>query len=277
MPEAVIETLDDWNSRLLDCGCCPMPECLTPTKECQSVFGEYNSEIDAEITGGLYLTYEIEVEYENCTDTLSASYDYLIQGGIGAYEIDPPTLTITGESCDPDTRGAYIGSTYTGLTAYTPAMFLTDALTYQNAHASFTDPDNITVYNTPCFSSVTGNNEFGQAIYSLDICTNRFRWKVPDAHTGTYFKITWDVLNEPTGWDSTPPTATRTYFAEDQTFVWNGTAGGGTDRYSEWYRITVPNFVGTRRIVNVRYECYGTTNYGNKPQVTGEAVTLPDT
>jgi hypothetical protein len=39
MPEAVIETLDDWNSRLLDCGCCIMPECPTPTKEYECISG----------------------------------------------------------------------------------------------------------------------------------------------------------------------------------------------------------------------------------------------
>ena len=37
MPEPVIETLEDWNSQLAECGCCPMPTCPLPTKECESI------------------------------------------------------------------------------------------------------------------------------------------------------------------------------------------------------------------------------------------------
>ena len=32
-----IDSLEDWNERLSQCGCCPMPECPAPSIECQSV------------------------------------------------------------------------------------------------------------------------------------------------------------------------------------------------------------------------------------------------
>jgi hypothetical protein len=41
---------------------------------------------------------------------------------------------------------------------------------------------------------------------------------------------------------------------------------------SGWYEIDPPESVGTRRIVNIRYECYRSTRIGVKPQITGEAV-----
>ena len=32
-----IETLEDWNSILEGCGCCPMPVCPVPERECESI------------------------------------------------------------------------------------------------------------------------------------------------------------------------------------------------------------------------------------------------
>lgn len=209
----------------------------------------------------------------------------------------------------------------------------------------------------------------------------RVRWQVPTFHEGTYYKVTWDILDEPSGWDKVEPTepdevsdpgeappyaianpdharwvaesaawdspiglpypiyepsetisnpayntwwaATiaynnylvaktaydaelilwddfkednpgwvapkRTFFKQGETFVWTGAAGGSeTPRYSDWYEIPEPSetestgsvlgFEGTqRRIVNGRFECLSSTDYGNKPSVFGEAVELPDT
>lgn len=106
----------------------------------------------------------------------------------------------------------------------------------------------------------------------------RFRWKIPDTHLGTYFKITWDIIEEPEGWDADPPTALRSYVSEDNTWEWTG-PGDPEDPdswLSPWYEIDPPSVPGTRRVVNIRFECYRSTRYGNKPQTTGEGVTLLD-
>jgi len=45
---------------------------------------------------------------------------------------------------------------------------------------------------------------------------------------------------------------------------------------SGWYDLDPPTEPGTKRVVNIRFECYGVNDYGNKPQVTGEAYEIPD-
>ena len=111
----------------------------------------------------------------------------------------------------------------------------------------------------------------------------RFRWVVPQdwspiAQPGSYFKVTWDILEEPDGWDAPSPTVFRSFVATDQTWEWTG-PGDPEDPdswKSGWYEIAPPSLPGTRRVVNIRFECYRSTRFGNKPQVTGEAVELPD-
>lgn len=105
----------------------------------------------------------------------------------------------------------------------------------------------------------------------------RFRWIVPESHTGSYFKITWQILTEPDGWDDeeseSPPERS---LSEDQTWVWDG-PGDPEDEdswKSGWYDIEPPSVPGTRRVVNIRFECYRSTKFGVKPQVTGEGVEL---
>lgn len=116
---------------------------------------------------------------------------------------------------------------------------------------------------------------------SLDctyITKTRYRWVVPDTWTGSYFKVTWDILEEPVGWDDETPTVDRSFFLTDQTWEWTG-PGDPEDAdswKSGWYEIAPPEDPGERRVVNIRFECYRCPLFGNKPQVTGEAVELPD-
>lgn len=112
----------------------------------------------------------------------------------------------------------------------------------------------------------------------------RFRWVVPQdwspdmAQPGTYFKITWDIIEEPDGWDAPSPTVFRSFVATDQTWEWTG-PGDPEDPdtwKSGWYEIEPPSIPGERRVVNIRFECYRNSPYGVKPQVTGEAVTIEE-
>jgi len=110
--------------------------------------------------------------------------------------------------------------------------------------------------------------------------TVRYRWAVPDTWLGSYFKITWDVLDEPDGWDADPPLPVppvRTLIETDNTWEWTG-PGDPMDAdswVSGWYDIDPPLVAGRRRIVNVRFSCYQGTKFGVKPQVTGEAFEPP--
>jgi hypothetical protein len=149
---------------------------------------------------------------------------------------------------------------------------------------------------------------------TLQVTKVRYRWRIPSTHAGTYFKITWDVLTEPTEYGvwkplkdafdlataahaawvaagsigtaptipanpEAAPTPAATIEA-DLTYTWGGP--GDTEDpddaswFSDWYDLAPPTESGNKRVVNVRFECYGVNDYGNKPQVTGEAYEIPD-
>lgn len=115
-----------------------------------------------------------------------------------------------------------------------------------------------------------------EQVASASVRKVRFRWVIPESWAGSYFKISWNILTEPDGWDDeeaeTPPERT---LSEDQTWVWSGPGDPENDDSwkSGWYEIEPPDVPGTQRVVNIRYECYRSP-YGNKPQVTADAVEL---
>lgn len=136
---------------------------------------------------------------------------------------------------------------------------------------------------------------------SGEIVDVRYRWKIPNTFTGSYFKITWDVLTEPEGWDATiddpdyeppdplpdppppvpqipkPGRPSRSY-VQDLTAVWTGPGTGGESDpswFTEWNDLNPPPEPGTRRVCNIRFECYRGP-YGSKPQLTGEGVDLTE-
>ena len=99
----------------------------------------------------------------------------------------------------------------------------------------------------------------------------RIRWIIPDTFKGSYFKITWDILTEPTD-----PLEEKSYL-QDLTWEWTG-PGDPLDEdswKSGWYEIAPPGDPGTRSVVNVRFECYRGP-YGNKPQATGTEEDISD-
>lgn len=107
---------------------------------------------------------------------------------------------------------------------------------------------------------------------------SRFRWVIPDTWAGSYFKITWDEVFFPVGYDPLDPESPQPYGSKiNETWEWPGPGvPGDEDTWkSGWYVIDPPNSPGQIRIVNIRYECYRSTKFGTKPQVTGEAVELP--
>lgn len=122
---------------------------------------------------------------------------------------------------------------------------------------------------------------------------SRYRWEIPAEWTGSYFKITWDTVFYPDGWDAmiddpdyTPPdplpdpappipqipdpdAPTPSFVSEDLTYEWTG-----GDRESAWYELDIPTEEGEVKVVNIRYICYRGP-YGSKPQTTGDAWTPP--
>lgn len=108
---------------------------------------------------------------------------------------------------------------------------------------------------------------------------SRFRWIVPNTFDGAYFKITWDVLEEPDGWDDPSPVVFRSFYAQDQTWEWAGPGDpGDADSWkSPWVEIPPPDVGGTRRVVNIRFVCFRAANLGEIPPVLmGEGVSADE-
>ena len=121
--------------------------------------------------------------------------------------------------------------------------------------------------------------------------SSRARFKIPATwadqvtgltvpFTGTYFKITYDIIEEPTGWDDAEPTVFRSFFLEDQVLTpWIGPGTGAPDDpswFTDWITLDPPSVPGIRRIVNIRFVCRENWFVGVVPQTTGDAVELPD-
>jgi hypothetical protein len=118
------------------------------------------------------------------------------------------------------------------------------------------------------------------AVRGCDQATKaRRQFRVPTSHPGSYYKVTFDVIEEPDGWEESE-TELRSFYATDITRVWTTGPGSGAQDDPSWnlgepYEIPPPSVPGRRRIVNIRYECYRSAKFGTKPQVMGESVELP--
>jgi hypothetical protein len=106
----------------------------------------------------------------------------------------------------------------------------------------------------------------------IDLIKRRVRIRIPTTHTGSYFKITYDIAEFPG--DGEP-----SFFSQDNVIEWTGPGTGDQDDPSwiagDWIEIDPPEVPGERRIVNIRYTCYAGTKFGSKPQVMGEALEIP--
>jgi hypothetical protein len=149
----------------------------------------------------------------------------------------------------------------------------------------FSDEACITNYNEGINSNLSINPEslILWRFPAIFVTKSRFRWVIPDTWTdqntglpvtfpGSYFKITWDIATYPTD-----PDAEISYI-QDLTWEWTG-PGDPEDEdswKSGWYEIDPPGEPGERKIVNVRYECYRSSRFGGKPQITGDAEDITD-
>jgi hypothetical protein len=109
---------------------------------------------------------------------------------------------------------------------------------------------------------------------SATVRSARFRFRIPDTHTGSYFKITYDIAEFPDDEEVDP-----FFVSQDNVVEWAGPGTGDIDDPSwltDWVVIDPPYDPGERRVVNIRYTCYSGTKYGSKPQVMGEAFSPPE-
>lgn len=91
-----------------------------------------------------------------------------------------------------------------------------------------------------------------------------------------------DWLESNPGWSA----PLRTFVSEDNVLTWTGPGSGAADdpsRFTNWVDLPPPDVSGIEnkqsvrhRVVNIRFSCRENWFIGEVPQVTGEAVNLPD-
>ena len=177
-------------------------------------------------------TYTLLYEEVDPTPDYTATYPWFPNG---FYEDETPDATWTRS-----------GSTYTLVTTTTPSGWEgTEVTTKKALYETVAKPEtgfdfDTDVNGTACSSSLHCNT----------ITKARFKWIVPEAYKGTYFKVTWDVYIFPSDPDQEPILVEK-----DRTWEWEDPA----DRESEWFEIEPPSVDGDARVVNVRSDCYRTT------------------
>ena len=267
---SAIETLDDWNGRLEDCGCCLMPVCPTPVLECQSLSG-----------AGFLLGYGGTSGFNEGDSYLSTRQSF--QGGgwilytkdnVIQAELGNEVILPLGAQTITDSKGGYTGTlttTYEGPVSVATARStayaaMVGALDFANEDFDIGSSCEASRVNRIPWHGAGSHLSFACLLVEFV----RYRWKIPADFTGTYFKISWDILFEPAVGESSLE-------AEGVTWVWTGPGNpeDETDEswFSDWNELSMPSAPGKKRVVNIRFECYRSP-YGNKPQVTGEA--FPD-
>lgn len=237
-------------------------------------------------------------------DTIDPANDYDITVTTGCtchdFVLDA-TFARTGYEFKQDSAPGDPARTLYSMATYSD---LIDPAWFAARFAEKTFPDDAT--GNECVAELVDDpNCEGQYLSATAV---RYRWRIPSTWTdpvtgasvtfpGTYFKIVWDVINEPYDWDAMvddpdytgdppipqvpkPERGTRSWYSEDNEAIWTGPGSGDQDDDS-WFTgysyINAPTtFVGSRRVVNVRFVCREDWGLGVLPQVTGEAVTLPD-
>jgi hypothetical protein len=282
----IVTTIPEANVILTECGCCLMPVGAGPRLEYESTYGEYNSEYDAEASNGaLYTDGTITTVFANCTETGTYSYNYLLQGGTCSYELDAPDVTYTPtNTCDPATRGSLTSITYTGITAYTPSIFIAEAVTNFNANKDFTDPTCVqTGVNASQISAIVGTPTPGSSYYSINIINARFRVGVPVNYSTTplpktVYGLTWQyIAAKKTWWNwhdggrtGTEPAGGVVLVTPDS-WQWGGNM---STQFSDWFDIPLEaQAVATEtRVANMQYTHYLSTRFGSLPVNTGPQV-----
>lgn len=271
-----IETNADWNAAL-GC-CCGMPECPEPVLEAESIRAYYQPtpvlfESGAYYKAAVYTYYWYEdggagpfhnpgtaPDFIPYPDTLPYSNRGwgLSLGPCGEVDFDD-TLEDILDAFLPADYLITSGGLDTPSDVWLAADFMADV---RGNFDTFTFPLGCAP-GTIQVASVTGVPT--DSTSDSPVLTKvRYRWRIPTTHLGSYFKITWDILNEPVGWDDEgiPLEERPVAFRErDLTVEWAGPGTGDEEDPSwlsgGWYELAVPDFEGERRIVNIRFECYG--------------------
>lgn len=269
----MIETAEDWNERLGQCGCCSVHECTIP---------------DAEEDIAVHRTHHTPVAFDSGTYYLRRLLHYLPGGTLDEFydqnfetslEVNPLNSITTPPI-------AVIPTSIDYFNPHTPEDSRDEGISFLLTNFSWADPNPRGGLCGGSISSSTGSfgvlkastiyssrsaSSCGWLMATLRFC--RFRWRVPINPTTDpsrrykHYKVTWDVVFFPSGGGS------PVVESADQTWEGNLDSEDLEDAgfYSPYYDLIPREEAGELRVVNVRFSCYHGTIFGMRPQVTGEA------
>jgi hypothetical protein len=301
-----IQTLDDWNDRLDACGCCNMPVCPPPYLVCEqkdkllyacgvsapSDIGGIDTECPIIIQFFQSRVSTVTVSQSGVTDIITTT-DTMSRDGDGvcvysssvSYNPDPPNgiflAGIQTGSTTTWTGGIYHHTeTWSGGGTVDELTDFTDPETEATLEAAVLAMIDAIPWSSSgsCFASRSYSHA-GEACpdedpsdlpLSLKLVKLRYRFRIPTTHTGTYFKIEWDEVFYPKGWDEdggTPPS-----ILAEKSVEWTGPGTGAEDDPSwltAWNIVNPPAEDGDIEIRNIAFICYHGTKFGSKPQYGG--------
>lgn len=256
-----IETTEDWNEALACC--CGMP--LTPP-----VIVEYESILGEAFIGGYFPPGW--VDGDDIPQKIISNYTSYAEGEVGYSETNvrdhPTSISVGGVTVQnpvvttTDNGGTQFGSpltfTYHEAVSQDAARDAARAIILAGIDFSAWDQYKYAASVSYRQEWVAFSGTLGRI---LRIQKTRYRFRVPDDHLGDYYKVTWDVLYEPYGWDDEGiPEEDRPlrYSRKNLTLEWDGPGtGAGTDPswiVGDWQTLDVPEAPGERRVINIRFE-----------------------
>ena len=253
-----IETVVDWNVNLACC--CHMPEPPTPIQVCEALranayyYGYRDSEIEPE--SPLYMRSVLRFSGVDAfveTRELSGQGYHLQLGGFYLNEVTEDITDNGGTGFGRPTTTTY----FSGISKDAARAASWSAV---SAAVDFENEDYYKYGSCDCYR-YDSRSDFWSPPYLLIAQFVRYRWQVPVSHLGTYYKVTWDVLYQPVGWDdmSIPVDDRPVQFSlKDLTVEWEGPGTGiQTDESwwaGDWQILNPPEPEGASKIINVRFE-----------------------
>jgi hypothetical protein len=229
--------------------------------------------------GSFYYSSTFDVECEEGTVSITIYEDWIFSSNPNTYTVTEQYY-VDNDFCNPDALVVDSGEGGDWLILIGSFFDYTETITYE-LPVTYSDflaeiPNLITLATTaddecwysPEFTCAASLEiETPGVLIRIKATALRVRFRIPDTHTGSYFKITYDIAEFPD--DGAP-----SLVSEDNVIEWTGPGTGASSDPSwltDWVVIEPPEVSGERRIVNVRYTCYSGAKYGAKPQLVGEA------
>lgn len=118
----------------------------------------------------------------------------------------------------------------------------------------------------------------------LELTDSEVTFLVDYYFEGSSFQVTYDIIEEPEGWDDMvgedhdPDAPPRTFFSQDNVLDWVGPRDPEDPDSLIIGVVSIPHPIvpGIRRIVNIRFNCYPNSPFGFRNQIFTDPITLPD-